>query len=47
MGSLNLVANIKSGRTFMNMSYGYDADNILTLGNSAAIPAGATAYTFG
>ncbi len=41
-------------RTFMNMSYGYDAvGNILSLGNSAAIPAGTalyggtTAYTFG
>ena len=38
----------------MNMSYGYDAvGNILSLGNSAAIPAGTalyggtTAYTFG
>ncbi len=32
-------------RTFMNMSYGYDAvGNILSLGNSAAIPAGTALY---
>ncbi len=49
-----LAAKTKSARTFMNMSYGYDAvGNILSLGNSAAIPAGTalyggtTAYTFG
>ncbi len=49
-----LAAKTKSARTFMNMSYGYDAvGNVLSLGNSAAIPAGTalyggtTAYTFG
>ncbi len=49
-----LLAKTKSARTFMNMSYGYDAvGNILSLGNSAAIPAGTalyggtTAYSFG
>ncbi|MGO9484269.1 MAG: hypothetical protein ACLPX9_06765, partial [Rhodomicrobium sp.] len=49
-----LLAKTKSARTFMNMSYGYDAvGNIKTLANSAAIPAGTalyggtTKYTFG
>ena len=34
-----LLAQTKSARTFMNMSYGYDAvGNIKTLANSAAVP---------
>ena len=48
-----LLAQTKSARTFMNMSYGYDAvGNIKTLANSAAVPTaitkgGATSYSFG
>ena len=48
-----LLAQTKSARTFMNMSYGYDAvGNIKTLANAAAVPTavtkgGATAYSFG
>ena len=48
-----LLAQTKSARTFMNMSYGYDAaGNIKTLANAAAVPTavtkgGATSYSFG
>ena len=48
-----LLAQTKSARTFMNMSYGYDAvGNIKTLANAAAVPTaitkgGATNYSFG
>jgi YD repeat-containing protein len=48
-----LLAQTKSARTFMNMSYGYDAvGNIKTLANAAAVPTsitkgGTTAYSFG
>ena len=48
-----LLAQTKSARTFMNMSYGYDAaGNIKTLANSDAVPTsitkgGATSYSFG
>ena len=48
-----LLAQTKSARTFMAMSYGYDAvGNIKTLANAAAVPTavtkgGATSYSFG